>query len=174
MRKATSARPSRLLLRKLVEVLVEQWGQRSVEQMLAAVAKRTAPKPKSKASKKSTAPSAEKMVMSMEIPMDMRPSIIALAKGLDDKSFLGTSGSMKHFLEMRGMEVGPLRRRHDGFKTVLSILRDMPRERLARYVESLHDGGPGDLASISDAISHARPPGSHDVERAEPPNPNLR
>jgi hypothetical protein len=98
----------------------------------------------------------------MEVPMDRREVLGKLALGLDNKSFLPSIGAVRHFLEMRGIQLSSVKRREDAFKTVLGVLREMPSERLSSYVTSMDHSGPADLATISDAIGRAGRNGSRD------------
>ena len=165
MARRPSPRAKVELLHKLVDLLVEQWGFERVEQALARTRDGLSAGGERKSTRKATKPSAENMVAFMEAPMNIRELLTTLGRGLDKKSFLPTSGSMRHFLEMRGIQPGALKRREDAFRTILAVLRDMSPERLNRYIDSMNDAGPGDLALISDAIGRA---GSKRAEKSSP------
>lgn len=88
----------------------------------------------------------------INVPNSRRDQVEEIAKRFDQRAFLPTSADAREFLILAGKKPKAIKDRSDAFKQVLTVLLQVPTERLAGIVGSSAFSGPSDLSDISDAI----------------------
>lgn len=86
------------------------------------------------------------------IPNSRRNQVEEIAERFDKRVFLPTSADAREFLILAGKKPKAIKDRSDAFKQILTVLLQIPTERLAGIVGSSAYAGPSDLSAISDAI----------------------
>lgn len=146
------------LLRSLLIPIVQEWGYDAVFRCLADLRSERAKDGVSSAAhdrrlrKESRRPTALEMVGRLDAAGARKESLRMLAERFDEKTFLPTVSDVRHFLDMRGQDTGPVKQRQDSFKKVLSVLVGMADEELAILQGSGTHAGPTQLGPLSDAI----------------------
>jgi hypothetical protein len=156
-------------LRKLLSVVVEEWGYAEVRNALAEVLKdrrgkrygTVAGKPSSgnlfaqatqKGSKK---PTAVQQVMRSAVAEQERERLMPIAAKFDRKEFLPRVGDIKHFLAMVGEPTEAIKNREEGFRRILRKLMQLSPDRLDRILSTASYSGPSELRPLSEAIKSA-------------------
>jgi len=146
------------LLISLLETLLREWGYDTVRQCLAEVRARQIKEDtkqaldKHRPTKTHIRPSAVQMLERLHATVDKKEDLHALAAQFDAKTFLPTTSDVRHFLEMRGQDLGSIKQRQDAFRKVLSVLLGMSEDELMLLRRSGAHTGPTQLAPLSDAI----------------------
>lgn len=159
------------LLMSLLAPLLREWGYDTVRQCLADLhAEQTKggsllAAHEGKPAKEYRRPSATEMVERLDPAAAQMEPLRALAARFDAKTFLPTASDVRHFLEMRGQDPGPIKQRQDSFKKVLDVLARMADDELLLLQASGTHAGPTQLGPLSDAIkatsAAVRTPESH-------------
>lgn len=146
------------LLESLLTPLLLEWGRDAVLACIAELdtnsvagerQRRQAGTDRGPSSRK---PSAVEITGRAELPTTKRDALFRLASLFDRKLFLPTASDVRHFLELRAQQPGPVKQRHDAFRKVLALLSDMADEELERLIENSTHAGPTQLGPLSDAI----------------------
>lgn len=146
------------LLKSLLAPLLQEWGYGTVLHCLDELhAERAYRGPllgeqERKPTKEYRRPSALEAVGRLELAMDRKEPLQALASRFDAKTFLPTASDVRHFLEMRGQDTGIIKQRQDSFRKVLDVLLKMPDDELILLRASGPHVGPTQLGPLSDAI----------------------
>ena len=146
------------LLQSLLAPLLWEWGFEAVQQCLVEVQGqlRAESEPthdlRQKPAKDTRRPSAAEIVDRLEAPAERKEALKLLAARFDSKTFLPTSSDLRHFLDLHGVNPGPIKHRQDSFKKLLEVLGPMSNEELAKLHSSGKHGGPTRLGPLSDAI----------------------
>ncbi len=146
------------LLRSLLVPLLREWGYDTVLQCLAeAQAKQAKEDLSLTADKRNPAkhyrrPNAVEMAERLDTAGDRKEPLRSLAARFDAKTFLPTASDVRHFLEMRGQDLGSVKQRQDSFKKVLDVLLSMADDELMLLQASGTHAGPTQLGPLSDAI----------------------
>lgn len=146
----------------LLAPLLREWGYDTVRQCLVeAQAQAQAEQAKEdlslaahkrKPAKEYRRPNAVEMAERLDAPVDRKEPLRALAARFDAKTFLPTASDVRHFLEMRGQDTGPVKQRQDSFRKVLDVLLSMADDELMLLQASGTHAGPTQLGPLSDAI----------------------
>lgn len=146
------------LLMSLLAPLLREWGYDTVRQCLAEVHAEQAKEnsslseQKRKSLKEHRRPSAVEIVERLDAAANRKTQLHALAARFDSKTFLPTASDVRHFLEMRGKDPGPVKQRQDTFRKVLEVLLSMGDDELMLFQTSGTHAGPTQLGPLSDAI----------------------
>lgn len=146
------------LLMSLLAPLVREWGHDTVRQCLADVRAEQAKGDTSlaaherKPAKEYRRPSASEVVERLDVSAARKEPLRALASRFDAKTFLPMASDVRHFLEMRGQDPGPVKQRQDSFRRVLDVLLGMADDELMLLHASGTHAGPTQLGPLSDAI----------------------
>jgi len=146
------------LLKSLLAPLLQEWGYDTVRQCLAEIQagqvkndfSHVAQKRKPATDRRR--PSAVEMVERHDATADQKEHLHALAARFDAKTFLPTASDVRHFLEMRGQDPGPVKQRQDAYRKVLDVLLNMADDELMLLQRSGTHAGPTRLGPLSDAI----------------------
>lgn len=173
-----AGRDRRTALRKLLSVLVSEWGYAEVRYTLELVGKddsRTlsgvddgtgAALRRSK--KAYVKPSATDIVSKLDVEESRKALLMELADQFESKRFLPGIGDVRNFLEMRGKTSGGLTQRANAFRQVLNALLNTPSDGLEKMVRTTGHSGPSQLGPLSDAIKSARATVRSSAESSEP------
>ena len=146
------------LLKSLLVPLLQEWGYDTVLQCLAEASAEQAKDDlslaahKRKPAKEYRRPSAVEIAERLDTAVEWKEPLRALAERFDAKTFLPTASDVRHFLEMRGQDPGPIKQRQDSFKKVLEVLLSMADDELMQLHASGTHAGPTKLGPLSDAI----------------------
>lgn len=146
------------LLMSLLAPLLREWGYDTVRQCLAAAQAEQSKEDlslavhKRKPAKEYRRPSAVEMVERLDAALHRKEPLRALAVRFDAKTFLPTASDVRHFLEMRGQDPGPVKQRQDAFRKLLDVLVNMADDELMLLHASGTHAGPTQLGPLSDAI----------------------
>lgn len=146
------------LLMSLLAPLLREWGYDTVRQCLAEAQAEQAKEDPSlaahrrKPAKVNRRPNAVEMAERLDVAVDRKESLRALAARFDAKTFLPTASDVRHFLEMRGQDPGLIKQRQDSFRNVLDVLLSMADDELMLLQASGTHAGPTQLGPLSDAI----------------------
>lgn len=146
------------LLMSLLAPLLREWGYDTVRQCLTEAQAEQAKKDlslaahKRKPAKEHRRPNAVEMAERLDAAVDQKEPLRALAARFDAKTFLPTASDVRHFLEMRGQDPGPVKQRQDSFRKVLNVLLSMADDELMLLQTSGTHAGPTQLGPLSDAI----------------------
>jgi hypothetical protein len=147
-----------LLLMSLLAPLLREWDYDTVRQCLAQVHAEQVKEDfslaahKRKPAKAHRRPSAVEMVERLGAATDRKEHLHSLATKFEAKTFLPTASDVRHFLEMRGHDPGPVKQRQDAFRKVLDVLLSMADDGLMMLQTSGTHAGPTRLGPLSDAI----------------------
>jgi hypothetical protein len=155
-------RSPKLLLNKLLQALVEEWGK---EEVLAAVARTSAISTGAKfvsahhgaqrINTSSVRLNAAQQVEQTTAVGNQRELLLTIADRFDRKEFLPSVADVREFIMMTGKQPGSVKDRKDAFRVILSLLLDLPQDRLHQVLRTALTSGPSQLGPISDAISGA-------------------
>ena len=154
----TEKKTKHYLLMSLLAPLVREWGHDTVQQCLAelhaeqGMGGTSLPAQGRKPTKEYRRPSATEMVHRLDAPAARKVTLRSLAVRFDAKTFLPTASDVRHFLEMRGQDPGPIKQRQDSFRKVLDVLVVMAEDELQLLQGSGTHAGPTQLGPLSDAI----------------------
>lgn len=146
------------LLESLLTPLLREWGRDAVLACIAeldtkSVARERQPRSDSAdRSPSSRKPNAVEIADRAELSTTKRDALLRLASLFDRKLFLPTASDVRHFLELRAQQPGPVKQRQDAFRKVLALLSGMADEELERLIKSSTHAGPTQLGPLSDAI----------------------
>lgn len=139
------------LLKRLLSVLVEEYGAADVEAILAILTKDNEPTSRQKKNRENSARTAVSKVKNEEIDEPRRSRIMKLAEKFDSKIFLPKLSDMQRFIELRGSDA-QIHNRAAGFKIILSLLVKMSEEEFAIVERDAENSGPAQLGPLSKAI----------------------
>jgi hypothetical protein len=167
------------LLTSLLAPLLREWGYETVQHCLVDLHTEqtkegsllAAQERKPKGYRR---PSATELVERLDPVAAQKEPLRTLAARFDAKTFLPTASDVRHFLEMRGQDPGPIKQRQDSFKKVLDVLAGMADDELLLLQASGTHAGPTQLGPLSDAIkatsatvrtteSHAEPTAAEEL-----------
>jgi hypothetical protein len=97
-------------------------------------------------------PSAVHIAERADAPPGKKSLLVNLALQFDHKAFLPTLPDIRHFLEMRGQDLGSVKQRSDAFRKIVSAVLGMSEEALERLIVNSRHSGPSQLGPLSDAI----------------------
>jgi hypothetical protein len=149
-----------MLLRRLVETLVEEWGTEDVRKAVDHVSlefrarypsdvyERARSKPKHR-------PSAVSQIERNNFTDEQMSHLTAIAARFDAKTFLPSTADIREFVISLGGRPRGFRDRSDGFKVVLETISRLPPDRLGQIANTSMFSGPAKLGPLSDAISEA-------------------
>lgn len=166
----------KVLLNKLLEALIEEWGRDEVKATLdkllisSSRIKYGDKVGKDITPRKIEKPSAKSQVETLNIPEDKKKPLLILADRFDQKEFLAKTADVRHFIIMLGERPTPTKDRGEAFRSLLRYLLKVPANRLEQIAQSASYSGLARLGPISDAISAAGerlPRPSQDEERNE-------
>lgn len=146
------------LLMSLLAPLLREWGYDTVQQCVAEVHAEQAKENllpeshKPKPTKDYRRPNAVEMIERLDVSVDRKEPLRQLAARFDAKTFLPTASDVRHFLEMRGQDPGPVKQRQDAFRKVIYTLQGMADDELILLITSGTHAGPTQLGPLSDAI----------------------
>lgn len=157
----------RATLRRLLTVLVSEWGYdevvRSLESIrhdgagsLSAVDSRPKAGGVEKVKRPYVRPSALDVVRKLDLAESRKSLLMELADQFDKKRFLPGIGDVRDFLEMRGTTAAGLTQRAEAFRRILNALLTTSDDRLQEMVRDALHSGPSQLGPLSDAIRAAR------------------
>ncbi|MGS1033514.1 hypothetical protein [Burkholderia glumae] len=171
----TEKKRKQTLLMSLLAPLLREWGYETVQQCLAEVHSEQAKENASLAeykrrpAKGNPRPSAVEIVERLDAAANRKIQLHALATRFDAKTFLPSASDVRHFLEMRGKDSGPIKQRQDAFKKVLEVLLSMGDDELMLFQTSGTHAGPTQLGPLSDAIKATSAAVRNIGPSAEPP-----
>jgi hypothetical protein len=146
-------------LDRLVATLVSQWGYENVKASLDRTSElgvksptRTARTLRSKDSRVRTRQRATAHLAKMDIPAEKKAALLELTAEFDRKQFLPSVPAIKHFLELSGGDVPPMRRREDASAAVVRALSKLSNAQIAALIANGQHHGPSKLGPLSDAI----------------------
>lgn len=151
----------KMLLMKLLEPLIDEWGVDEVRSILEHLAsdqnRLSSPQPEKdrKLSRPSTRFTALDLVKREQIQEDKKRPLVFLAEMFDRKEFLPSVADVRQFIIMSGERPTSMKDRVEAFRTLLKILIGLPSERLEKIAEAAANSGPAQLGPISDAIAAA-------------------
>ncbi|KWH09753.1 hypothetical protein WT59_20790 [Burkholderia territorii] len=154
----TEKKRKHTLLISLLAPLLREWGYDTVKQCLAEIQAEQSKEDSSLAEHKPKQvkdyrrPSAVEIIERLHVSANRRDHLHALAARFDAKTFLPTASDVRHFLEMRGKDPGPIKQRQDSFRKVLDALLSMGDDELMLVQTSGTHAGPTQLGPLSDAI----------------------
>jgi hypothetical protein len=146
------------LLESLLTPLLREWGRDAVLACIAELDANSVPRERQRRpdgadrSPSSRKPNAVEITDRAELPTTKRDALLKLASLFDRKLFLPTASDVRHFLELRAQQPGPVKQRLDAFRKVLALLSGMADEELERLIKSSTYAGPTQLGPLSDAI----------------------
>jgi len=150
----------RALLSKLLETLVEEFGEEEVQFTLKRILSSPehtvvrAPPGERRAPPKKR-PSATELVERAEVQAEKRQPLLVVAEYFDRREFLPSVADVRQFIIMAGNRPAPMKDRAEAFRILLRSLMHLPRERLEQIADVAANAGPAQLGPISDAISTA-------------------
>lgn len=153
------------LLSDMIQALVSAYGRDAVRQAVEATSSemrgervrtsRVGMSPSSftpEQRKRAPKVTALEIAKKVNVPNSRRNHVEEIAKRFDQRAFLPTSADAREFLILAGKKPKAIKDRSDAFKQVLTVLLQVPTERLAGIVGSSAYSGPSELSAISDAI----------------------
>lgn len=146
-----------MILRGLLQTLVDGYGRKAVESTLAALDGPTdsSERKQPEASHESAPRGAEAMVVALEAPSERKALLIDLAKRFDEGTAFPKLSDIRSFLSAHQQGAGELKGRTPAFRRMLPILSAMSNKGLEKLISRSHHTGPADLSDISDAIRGA-------------------
>jgi len=154
----TEKKSKQQLLMSLLTPLLREWGYDAVRQCLADLHAEPGKggdaltAQERKPTKEHRRPSACEIVDRLDVQSVRTEPLRALAARFDAKTFLPTASDVRHFLEMRGQDSGPIKHRQDSFRKVLEVLVGMSEDELQLLQAGGTHAGPTRLGPLSDAI----------------------
>lgn len=152
------------LLYRLLESLIEEWGQ---EEVLSALELLTVGQTSERSKLPATGgrrqvvvrvhrkPNAVEQVERLQSEGRRREVLLEIAKYFDLKQFLPSVADVREFLILAGERPSSIKDRTEGFRTLLNMLKNMSFERLQDVSFAAKHAGPSQLGLISDAIAAA-------------------
>ena len=146
------------LLLSLLALLLREWGYDTVRQCLAEAQAEQAKNDRPpvvytrKPAKANRRRSAVEMVERLDDAPDRKESLHVLAARFDAKTFLPSGSDVRHFLKMRGYDLGPVKHRQGAFSKVLEVLLSVTDDELVLLQAPGTNAGPTRLGPLSDAI----------------------
>jgi hypothetical protein len=140
---------------KLIRMLVEECGYTQVQKALSEVSGTDVSSEREKVNREASRrkkPTAVELVHKLTIPDREREIILVIAGKFDRKEFLPSIVDIREFLSTRGEEPSGVKDRMDGFRRLLRLLSQLPREKLEGLANSSRYAGPAQLGPLSDAI----------------------
>lgn len=141
----------RELLKRLLRVIVEEYGAADVEAMLANLSEDDERNLEPNKSHEKIPATAVSSVEDEEIDEPRRSRIMTLAEKFDSKTFLPRIGDIKRFIEIRGTDA-KIQKRAGAFKVILPLLLNMSEEEFAIVERDAENSGPAELGPLSKAI----------------------
>ena len=96
--------------------------------------------------------SATEYVAKLELPSDKKPSVAALAKRFESKTFLPTFGDIANFCQIHGLDTPKSRTRASAIPRVFKLIATMDPSRTQAILDEEMYSGPSELGPIADAI----------------------
>ena len=151
------------LLSSLLLTLVQEWGQKEVEAMLASLPESristrwpaNGETPGSQRNRSNRKLLASEQVMRAQLPESQKIVLREIAMLFDRKQFLPSIPDVREFLIMIDEMPGTMKDRSEAFRRLLEGLTKLPPKQLERLANSALHAGPSQLGSFSDAISTA-------------------
>lgn len=146
-----------IVLRKIIEALVEEFGAdrvcRALDSVIDGGAGRDVPKArlsKGAAERKTGVDLVESLG---DIDDERRSLLLRLAKRFDSKEFVLSSSDYRRFMGDYGQRAVAAKSRIDAFRQILKVAMKISGDELRRLSESTAYSGPSRLDTISEAIS---------------------
>ncbi len=145
------------ILAEILDLLISRWGYRRVLASLDRLNPAAEPavvrgrRSKGIAAKRRLTP--VEMVERRKIGPKKKREIAMLAASYEAKDFLPTIADVRHFLDVRGIDVGKAKNRGQAFGKVLDLLMKLPEGETVRLRNSAVHGRPGTLAPVAEAIT---------------------
>lgn len=133
-----------LAISEIQEIPFDRLGRRQ-----SAEKGRVIPRERARSSER---PSAVLIAQRADVPPTKKTLLVNLALQFDHKAFLPTLPDIRHFLEMRGKNLGSIKQRSDAFRKVIAAVVGMPEDALERLLANSLHSGPSQLGPLSDAI----------------------
>jgi hypothetical protein len=152
----------RVLLNKLLQALVDEWGQEEVAAALAGTAISSRNSLTGSANRSRSRPFGEKNSLSATAQIErtalegeQKEALLNLAERYDRKQFLPSVADVREFLIMMGERPIGMKDRKEAFRVLLQSLIRLSVERLQQLVRTAQHSGPSELGPLSDAIAAA-------------------
>jgi hypothetical protein len=145
----------RVLLNKLLQMLVDEWGQEEVAAALAGTAISSSHRSQPRSSGEKSRLSAIAQIERTALEGEQREALLQLAERYDRKQFLPSVADVREFLIMMGERPIGMKDRKEAFRVLLQSLMRLPTERLQQFVRTAQHSGPSELGPLSDAIAAA-------------------
>src|SRR5450631_22813 len=153
---------SETLLDRLLQTLVDEWGQEKVAAALARTAVSwndplagRPPIPKPRHSGREARPNAAAQIERAALEGEQKDALLQLAVRYDCKQFLPSVADVREFLIMLGERPIDMKDRKDAFRILLRNMMPLPVERLKQLANTALHSGPSELGLLSDAIAAA-------------------
>jgi hypothetical protein len=151
---------NRALLRKLLQVFVNEWGHKEVTEVLESIT-HSPIHPTLEGATKTLRRAARVRLSAIQqteqagLEGEKRQVLLRLAERYDSKQFLPNVADVREFLTMMDEKPLLMKDRKDAFRVLLRSLVGLPVERLQRLALSAQHSGPAQLGPLSDAIAAA-------------------
>lgn len=144
------------VLRRLLQTLVDGWGQSAVRSALDSLGSTAAPKRKrAKPGDEIQSSNAADLIAELNLSPDRGAILTELAKRFDEGSAFPKLSDVRSFLLSHHRNGTDLKGRIPAFKRMLPVLVEMSPKGLERLLARSHHSGPAELGAISDAIKGA-------------------
>lgn len=152
-------RSRKVLLQKLIDTLVDEWGPEEVQDAVTRASSSRAPRQPALTKGQRVSPNptprstAAELVEKASIQDSKREPILVLANKFDNKEFLPRISDVREFIILTGQRPRAIKDRVDAFPVLLKLLNQLPIEQLQRIARVPSHSGPTQLGPISDAIA---------------------
>ena len=96
--------------------------------------------------------SATEYVAKLDLPLDKKPIVVALAKRFECKTFLPTFGDIANFCQTHGLKTPMSKTRAGAIPRVFKFIATMDPSRTQEILDEEMYSGPSKLGPIADAI----------------------
>ena len=96
--------------------------------------------------------SADQFVARMDLSPERYPAVVELAKRFERKSFLPTSGDVRNFCQIYGLDEPASKSRASAIPRVFRFLATMATDEIQKILEGGMFSGPSRLGPIADTI----------------------
>lgn|SRR5208337_400778 len=152
----------RILLNKLLQTLVDEWGHEEVATALKGTAISSSRSLTERASGSKPRPSGTRIRLNataqierMALEGEQKEALLQLAERYDRKQVLPSVADVREFLIMMGERPIGMKDRKEAFRILLQSLMRLPNERLQQFARTALHSGPSELGPLSDAIAAA-------------------
>ena len=153
---------SKILLNRLLQVLVDEWGHAEVKDSLASLTTDSLGSSinftlsnKRRLSTRKARLNGIVQIERMELDQQKKEILLGIAERYEHKQFLPSVADVREFLIMMGQKPTGMKDRSDAFRVLTKNLALLPIDRLIEISQSSLHSGPSSLGPLSDAISAA-------------------